>query len=464
MKEKKQLFIALLPPLDYLATIFAFLIAYQFRDYLNQVFILPLATFIKISLGLAILWPVIFAWLGLYSFSLRRSSLDELIKIILGCSAAVTLSSAFIYLAKIFAFSRLVLLLGWIFSVICIWIFRQLMTFAESLILRKRKIKTAILLVGEDNLVQIVKRGLSAQMRPDRYRTEKIARIEEALEKAKNHEADEIILIGRDPADKNVVKLMQTCESCGVIFKFVPNIFQPLGVTTAVYDLAGVPLIEIKTTSLDEWALILKRAVDLFVSITALILTSPLLLLTAIAIRLDSPGPIFYKDRRVGRNNRDFEVIKFRSMKMLLKDGRLVHAKEDKAVEAIKAQQKNYKLANDPRITRVGHFIRKTSIDELPQFWNVLRGEMSVVGPRAYRSEELKLQQQRYPETAPLVRRLLTVKPGITGIWQVSGRSEIEFSERVAMDAYYASHANLWVDLSLILRTIPAVIKGSGAM
>ena len=210
--------------------------------------------------------------------------------------------------------------------------------------------------------------------------------------------------------------------------------------------------------------LILKRLLDIAAAIAGLVLLSPLFLITAIIIKLDSTGPVIFRHKRVGRNGVEFDLFKFRSMNMVEKNGHLVHANENKEVERLKELQPNYKLENDPRVTKVGHFIRKTSIDELPQLLNVLRGELSLVGPRAYVAQELEKQQGAYPQTKALVRRLLTVKPGITGLWQVSGRSNIDFKERVAMDAYYATQATIWMDIKILFQTIPVVIKGSGAM
>jgi len=184
----------------------------------------------------------------------------------------------------------------------------------------------------------------------------------------------------------------------------------------------------------------------------------------AIAIRMDSSGPVFFIHKRVGRYGKEFELYKFRSMSMIIKDGQLLHSNANTEVEKIKEQQSNYKLKDDPRITPVGNFIRKTSIDELPQLINVLKGEMSLVGPRAYLRKELDLQLDKFPQTRPLVRRLLTVNPGLTGLWQISGRSNVDFAERVAMDAHYATEANLWLDIKMIIQTIPIVLKGSGAM
>lgn len=206
----------------------------------------------------------------------------------------------------------------------------------------------------------------------------------------------------------------------------------------------------------------LKRILDILGAVVGLLISAPIFAVTAIAIKLDSPGPIFADTpMRVGKDGRFFKMYKFRSMvlgayELLLKDPKLLK----------KYKQNNYKLeiGEDPRITMVGRFIRKTSIDELPQFFNILRGEMSLVGPRAYYPFELEEQQGKYPNSREFVKIILSAKPGITGIWQVSGRSHINFDKRVELDADYVQRKSILYDIYLILKTIPAVLSGKGAV
>lgn len=463
MKKLERLFLGILPVVDLVGIVASFLLAYLFRDYLNQVYLMPFGRFLQIALPLSILWPFVFIWVGLYSVNLRRNSLEEFLKIVLGCSAALTLSTTIIYSLREFAFSRLVLIITWLVSVALIWLLRFILGTIQNQLYRKGLGHRRILILGKGKNIELIRKGIEAENDPSQEIIEVTSSYHRALEKIKKNQVDEIILASSNITDPKIADMIARCESQGVIFKLAPDLFQTHNVRTATYDLAGIPLIRVKSSNLEGWAIIIKRIFDITAATLALLITAPIMIITAVAIRIDSPGTIFYKDERVGKGGRPFKLIKFRSMRMLVKNGQMVHAKEDEEIEKIKEQQVNYKLENDPRVTRVGHFIRKTSIDELPQFWNILKGEMSLVGPRAYRRDELELQQQRYPGTKDLVRRLLTVKPGLTGLWQVSGRSEIAFSERVAMDAYYATNATLIEDLKLVLRTIPVVIQGSGA-
>lgn len=195
-------------------------------------------------------------------------------------------------------------------------------------------------------------------------------------------------------------------------------------------------------------------------SLLGVIILSPLLLIVAIAIKLDSPGPVLADTpMRAGKDGRLFKIYKFRSM--------VANAHEilENNPQLLEEYKKNsYKIFNDPRVTRVGKFIRRFSIDEFPQFFNILKGEMSLVGPRAYYPYELEEQQKKYPTSREFVKIILSGKPGVTGLWQVSGRSEINFDKRVKMDAKYVKRRSLFYDFWIMLKTIPAVLSGRGAI
>ncbi len=207
----------------------------------------------------------------------------------------------------------------------------------------------------------------------------------------------------------------------------------------------------------------IKRALDLILSLILIILFLPVCIMAAVAIKLDSRGSVFADvPERVGQDIKKFKMYKFRSM--INNAHHLLRT--DPSFRSLYEEYKkgSYKLRKDPRITSVGRFIRKHSIDEIPQLINVLRGEMSVVGPRAYYPDELDEQQQKYPQTKELVKKVLSVKPGITGLWQVSGRSEINFDKRIALDATYVDNISLWKDLLIILKTPQVMITGKGAI
>lgn len=208
---------------------------------------------------------------------------------------------------------------------------------------------------------------------------------------------------------------------------------------------------------------VIKRGMDILSSLLLLLLFSPVFVIVAIAIKLESSGPVLADTpERVGKNGKKFKMYKFRSM---IQNAHTLLRQDPKYAQLYAEYKKgSYKLKHDPRTTRVGRFIRKHSLDELPQFLNLLHGEMSLVGPRAYYPDELENQQKKYPHTRKAVKVVLSVKPGITGFWQVTGRSEINFDKRIEMDAYYARKRSILYDLWIILKTPWAMISGRGAL
>ncbi len=221
-----------------------------------------------------------------------------------------------------------------------------------------------------------------------------------------------------------------------------------------------MPYNEIKKSALYEVA---KRSVDIFFSSLLLLLFAPILLIAAVAIKLDSKGPIFADTpERIGKNGNPFKMYKLRSM--IQNAHELLREDPELATLYDRYKKGSYKLRNDPRITLIGRFLRKHSIDEVPQLVNILRGDMSLVGPRAYYPDELRDQQKKYPETKDAVKVVLSVKPGLTGYWQVSGRSEINFDKRIQMDAEYVHKRSIAYDLFIILKTPWAMISGKGAL
>ncbi len=221
-----------------------------------------------------------------------------------------------------------------------------------------------------------------------------------------------------------------------------------------------MPYIEVKKSLLYEF---FKRIQDIVFSLILIILFSPVIILVAIAIKLDSKGPILADTpERVGKNGKLFKMYKFRSM---IENAHELLRENPKFAELYRDYRKgSYKLKDDPRITSVGHFIRKHSLDEVPQFFNILKGDMSLVGPRAYYPDELRNQQMRYPQTREAVKIVLSVKPGVTGYWQVSGRSEINFDKRIKMDSDYVRKRSFLYDFGIILKTPWAMISGKGAL
>lgn len=217
---------------------------------------------------------------------------------------------------------------------------------------------------------------------------------------------------------------------------------------------------EIKKSAFFE---MVKRLMDIVFSLVLLILFLPVFVIVAIAIKIDSRGPVFADTpERVGKNGEPFKMYKFRSM--VQNAHNLLREDPDLAKLYDMYKKGSYKLKNDPRVTPVGRFIRKHSLDELPQLVNILNGDMSLVGPRAYYPDELRDQQKKYPTTRDAVKIVLSVKPGLTGYWQVSGRSDINFDKRIQMDAEYVKKRSVLYDLIIVAKTPLAIITGKGAL
>lgn len=261
----------------------------------------------------------------------------------------------------------------------------------------------------------------------------------------------EVILVpDAIPRDRLVAIFQQYGTSPAISMRLASGLYEIMTTGMRVREFGNVPLLSLDRVRLTGLSAILKTAMDYALALAGLIILSPLLLLVALLVKLDSPGPVIYRRRVVGLGGRAFDAFKFRTMvtdadALLTRNAELKRQFDDQ-----------FKLKDDPRVTRIGRILRRASLDELPQLVNVLRGEMGIVGPRMITQEELA----RYGKWGI---NLLTVKPGITGLWQVSGRCELSYDERVNLDMYYIRNYSIWLDLQLLFRTIPAVVRGHGA-
>ncbi len=245
--------------------------------------------------------------------------------------------------------------------------------------------------------------------------------------------------------------IIKLCEEQGIIVRFLSDIFNLEIAKSQVDHLEDIPILTMHTAPISQWPLLVKRFIDIAVSSILLMLLSPLFLLVTILIKLDSKGTVFFIQERMGFNKRRFKVLKFRTM--------VVNAEKlIKRIEKLnEVSGPVFKIKNDPRLTRLGKWLRKTSIDELPQLINVLAGDMSLVGPRPLPVRDYRGFDQNW------YRRRFSVRPGITCTWQVNGRSDIAFEKWMKLDMEYIDNWSMWLDLQILAKTIPAVIRGSGA-
>ncbi len=243
---------------------------------------------------------------------------------------------------------------------------------------------------------------------------------------------------------------VKLCQEMGVAVRISLGSFGDGNAQMELVETDGWPMLTFKTGASNEFGQVAKRLFDVVTSAAMLVLLAPVFGLVAVAIRADSPGPVFFRQKRVGLNGLEFTFFKFRSMRVGA-EGELAKLRALNEMDG-----PVFKMRADPRVTRIGHFLRKTSIDEFPQFWNVLRGEMSIVGPRPPIPDEVR-QYQRWQ------RRRLSVKPGITCTWQVSGRNDVNFEQWMKLDLEYIDRWSFWADIGICFRTIPAVLFARGA-
>jgi len=266
---------------------------------------------------------------------------------------------------------------------------------------------------------------------------------------ARKQFVDEIFFTA--PCERGIVQdVLVKARAAGVDLRVVPDMYDGLAWNSPIEYIGQFPTIPLHRGKVPEMALVLKRTMDIIFSSLVLILCAPLLLAIAVSIKLDSPGPIFYSSERIGKKGRVFKCKKFRTM---------IRDAETKRADIMHMNERDsvlFKISNDPRITKLGRFLRKYSLDELPQFLNVLRGDMSVVGPRPPIASEVKEYKLSH-------LRRLDVTPGITGLWQVQGRQDPSFDSYISLDVTYIENWSLWLDVKIILRTIAVVFAGTGS-
>jgi exopolysaccharide biosynthesis polyprenyl glycosylphosphotransferase len=276
-----------------------------------------------------------------------------------------------------------------------------------------------------------------------------VGTLESLFQNARKHFVDEIFFAA--PCERGIIQdVLEKSRKHGVDLRVVPDLYDGLAWNSPIEYIGQFPTIPLHRGHVPEVALIFKRGLDVVMSSLALLALSPLLLAIAAAVRLDSRGPVFYTSERIGKKGRVFRCMKFRTMirDADLRRGDVAHLNERDGVL--------FKISNDPRITRVGRILRKYSLDELPQFFNVLRGDMSIVGPRPPLASEVREYKLSH-------LRRLDVTPGITGLWQVQARQDPSFDSYISLDVAYIENWSLWLDLQIIGRTIGVVIAGTGS-
>ncbi len=472
MKKNAELFFTFLKiPIDFITLVSAGLLAYAIRykesvqEIRPVIFDLPFKQYFIFVLIVSFIWLFFFAAAGLYSFA-RRKVTDELAKIILACSTGMMALIIYMFFVREYFSSRFIVLTAWGLSIVLAIIVRSLVRKIQNLSLKKSWGAHNVVIIGKDKNTEEIIRAFKNQPSLG-YKI--IARVEEmqdgdkadllALHKRKG--IDEIIQTDSSLSRKVSIDLADFCAEHNIIFKYAAGQFEARTTNVEVHMIAGVPLIEIRKTKLDGWDKIIKRVIDFIFSTVLIILFSPVMLVITLLIRLEDPGPAIYKNERV-RSKGTFNVYKFRSMYAKYCTGKqFAKYADQKAVmefeKGLIAKQSErhgpvYKILNDPRRTIIGRFIERTSLDELPQLFNVWIGNMSLIGPRPHQPREVEKYEKHH-------KRVLDIKPGISGLAQISGRSDLDFDEEVKLDTYYIENWSLKLDLWIILKTPWSILK-----
>lgn len=448
MKRSELFFTFLLVPLDYLLILVAFALAYSTRIQYPVQYVWTFLDYFRFATIYALIWIMVFGSVGLYTIQTPRQPFDELRKVFIGVSTGVMLLVVWFFLSRTEFFSRLVILYTWLYSILLVFAGRLLIHGIQQYLVRFEIGVHRVLVIGQNGLAKEVVKTIQ-QNRSLGFKLVKlldrqaVSRLESIANK---QPIDEIILSDVNLTDEDVNRVMEFCQQSGYTLRVIPNLYR-IHTNVSLETIAGVPIIEFERSPLRGWGKIIKRLTDIVGATAALVILSPLFLIATVGIKLSSPtGGVIFRQKRLGFRGQ-FTFYKLRTM---VPDANKLHEKY------IKQYGNMFKLRNDPRIFAFGRFLRRYSIDEIPQFWNVLIGNMSLVGPRPPMPEEVK-------HYTSWEKKRFGVKPGITGLWQVSGRSDLDFDEWVKLDIYYIEHWSFWLDFQILLKTIWVVLFRKGA-
>ncbi len=462
MKKSELTFRVSLVPLDYLAALIAGWLAYGLRfglvaEVRPVLFQLTPERFAAVNALVALGAVVALALGGAYTLRSGRRALDEIRRVFLGCTVALAAATFLVFLRVELFSSRFMVLVMWGLALVLVGLVHLSVRAVQRAAYRRGRGVHRCLLVGSDEAADALATALAANPAYGLAVVRRVPALDNSLvislrELHQQLQLDEIIMADTSASSAAVLQVKQYCDSYQLTFRYVASLLQAQSLSIDIETIGGLPVVEVLRTRLAGWGRVFKRAFDLMLGLLAALVALPFGLIIAACIKLNTPGPVLVGLPRVGADGRTFRVFKFRSM---IKDAHLL--KNDLIDRNERSDGPLFKLSRDPRVTSVGSFLRRFSIDEWPQVLNVLAGSMSLVGPRPHEPGEV----ERYDQSA---RKLLAIKPGITGLAQISGRSSLKFADEVRLDTFYVENWTPWLDLQIILKTPGVVIGGREAV
>lgn len=473
MKRSELFFGAVLVPIDLLALVLAAAVAYFLRTstYVQSVrpavFVidLPLSEYLQLVVIVSLAIIGLFALQGLYSIQVTRRLIDELGHIAAGISVGIMGVIMFVFLRAELFQSRFIVIAAYVLAIIFVSLSRFIVSKVQHLMLNKGYGVYRVVLVGNGRYGRQLAKTFSSRPRLG-YRvvgTPPAVSWDVLEDIYRRRGVDEVIQTDPTLPEEDNLVLLDFCEKYKVGYKYVPDLLETYAAHVQFRPIGVIPLMEIMRTPLEGWGRIAKRLMDLLGAVVGFVFLGLPLIVVAVLIKLDSRGPVFYRQVRVGRNMEPFKIYKFRSMKAKYCTGEQYGGEEANQYEQKLRQQANersgplFKMKNDPRITKMGRILRRTRIDELPQLINVWRSDMSLIGPRPHLPQEVAGYEKHH-------RKLFTIKPGMSGMAQVHGNAGLPFEEEVRLDIGYIENWSLWLDIVLLAKTFKILFTDKNAV
>lgn len=459
MKRSELLFNLIAILVDWLMIITAGTTAFYLRFRLAEVrpilYQLSAQDYLQVLLLISPVILVLLALAGLYNLRGTRRISSELLKIFLAISSGLLVVVILFFFNETVFPSRLIILFTWGLTIVLISLGRILLRFVQVRMLKKGVgLHKLVVIAGESQedaeIVQEISRRpeLGYQI-VGTVKSSNSDLVQELEKLRQTYGVDELLQADPVLSQDMSTRILRFCRDYGILFNYIPNIFETATTNVAIETISGYPVISLKGTPLGGWGAVVKRLIDILVSLIGLIVLSPVFLLIAIAIKLNSRGPVFFHQPRAAGLS-EFEFYKFRSMYYEMSEGTVSGDKLREELEKHNARKGPFvKIKNDPRVTPVGRFIRRTKLDELPSLWHILTGKMSLVGPRVHMVKEVDHFRDDY-------KRLFVLKPGATGLTQIiqaTENPEISWEEEIRLDEFYIENWSIWLDFWIIYKT-----------